>query len=44
MATIIVNYRVQHGDYKNVEDLSKISLLDAEIMRKLAPYLTVNSK
>lgn len=44
MASIIVNYRVQHGDYKNVEDLSKIHLLDAEIMRKLAPYLTVNSK
>jgi competence ComEA-like helix-hairpin-helix protein len=44
MASIIVNYRVQHGDYKNVEDLSKIRLLDAEIMRKLAPYLTVNSK
>jgi competence ComEA-like helix-hairpin-helix protein len=44
MATIIVNYRVQHGAYENVEDLSKISLLDAEIMRKLAPYLTVNSK
>jgi competence protein ComEA len=44
MASIIVNYKIQHGNYKKVEDLSKIYLLDAEIMRKLAPYLTVNSK
>lgn len=36
----IVEYRKQHGDYHSVEDLRQIVILDGEILRKIAPYLT----
>jgi len=36
----IVEYRKQHGDYHSMEDLHQIVILDAEILRKIAPYLT----
>ncbi|MGV3705334.1 MAG: ComEA family DNA-binding protein [Arcticibacter sp.] len=35
----IVQYRKQHGRYACVEDLTKINILDTEILRKIAPYL-----
>lgn len=35
----IVEYRKQHGNYKSVDDLKDIALLDEEILRKIAPYL-----
>lgn len=35
----IIQYRKQHGRYASVTDLKKISILDAEILRKIAPYL-----
>lgn len=36
----LVEYRKQHGDYHSMEDLRQIVILDAEILRKIAPYLT----
>jgi len=35
----IIQYRKQHGRYSSVEDLTKINILDREILRKIAPYL-----
>ncbi|EMR04286.1 ComEA family DNA-binding protein [Cesiribacter andamanensis] len=36
----IVAYRRQHGPYQQAEDLLMIHQLDAEFIRKIAPYLT----
>lgn len=38
-STAIVNYRNQHGHFRNLEDLKKVILLDDDFLRKLAPYL-----
>lgn len=35
----IIQYRKQHGKYSSIEDLTKINILDTEILRKIAPYL-----
>ncbi|GAB3919858.1 helix-hairpin-helix domain-containing protein [Mucilaginibacter myungsuensis] len=35
----IVEYRNQHGDYKELADLENIPILDLEILRKIAPYI-----
>jgi DNA uptake protein ComE-like DNA-binding protein len=35
----IVNYRTQHGVYKNLESLTGIELLDRDFLRKIEPYL-----
>ncbi|PRY55084.1 DNA uptake protein ComE-like DNA-binding protein [Arcticibacter pallidicorallinus] len=35
----IIQYRKQHGKYVSIKDLTKINILDAEILRKIAPYL-----
>ena len=42
IASAIVNYRSQHGEYKSVEDLLKIDILSTEILQKISPYLAVN--
>jgi competence protein ComEA len=36
----IIRYRSQHGNFKNIDDLKKIVLLNEEIIRKIEPYLT----
>jgi len=36
----IVQYRTQHGNYHSMEDLHQVAILDDEILRKIAPYLT----
>ncbi len=38
-ANALVQYRKQHGDYRNIADLSKVLILDAETINRLAPYL-----
>jgi competence protein ComEA len=35
----IIQYRKQHGEYKSVDDLKKVVLLNAEIIRKIEPYI-----
>ena len=38
-AKMIVNYRIQHGDFRQVKDIQKIRPISQEIFRKIAPYL-----
>lgn len=38
-ANAIVNYREKHGNYSTVNDLLKTDLVDADLCRKIAPYL-----
>ena len=40
-AKAIVNYREQHGQYKNLESLKKIHLIDDGFMSEMTPYLKV---
>lgn len=40
-ANAIVHYRKQHGNFKTIQDLLKIALIDEEFLLKIAPYLTV---
>ncbi|MFN0257527.1 ComEA family DNA-binding protein [Pedobacter ureilyticus] len=35
----IIQYRKQHGPYKNMADLSKVLILKPETIQKIAPYL-----
>ncbi len=36
----IIQYRKQHGEYKSVDDLKKVVILNAEIIRKIEPYIS----
>lgn len=38
-ARLIVAYRNQHGNYKSLEDLSRIPVFDGKYLRKIAPYI-----
>lgn len=38
-ASIIINYRMQHGNFSSPEDLKKIHILNDSIVSKMAPYL-----
>lgn len=38
-AKMIVNYREQHGHFKQIKDIQKIRPISPEIFRKIAPYL-----
>lgn len=35
----LIQYRKQHGNYHNLQDLKNVVLLNEEILRKLEPYL-----
>ncbi|MBU0697720.1 MAG: helix-hairpin-helix domain-containing protein [Bacteroidetes bacterium] len=37
----IINYRIQHGDYKALDDLNKIMILNTDVIKKIAPYITL---
>jgi len=39
LANAIVAYRAQHGDFKDVNDLKKIMLIDEQAFEKIKPYL-----
>lgn len=41
LAKVIIEYKKQHGDYKSLEDLKKIMIIDEETYNKISPYLTV---
>lgn len=41
IANAIVNYRLQHGKYKQLEEIKKTDLVDDETFRKLVYYLVV---
>lgn len=35
----IIEYRKQHGDYASMDGLKNIAIIDADILRKIEPYL-----
>lgn len=35
----IIQYRRQHGPYKSMDDLRQVAILNAEILRKIEPYI-----
>jgi competence ComEA-like helix-hairpin-helix protein len=41
LANAIVEYRNQHGAYKNLTDLKNIMLIDEATFDKILPYLTL---
>ena len=41
LAKVITEYKKQHGDFKQLEDLKKIMVIDAETYNKISPYLTI---
>ena len=41
LANAIVEYRTQHGNYKNLQELKNIVLIDDEAFNKILPYLTL---
>jgi competence ComEA-like helix-hairpin-helix protein len=40
LANAIVEYRNQHGNFKSLEDLKNIELIDEYTLQKISPYLT----
>ena len=38
-ANALIQYRNQHGNYTDIADLSKVLILDAETINRLAPYI-----
>lgn len=42
IASAIVAYRFQHGNFKSVDDLGKIPLIDKNNLGKVLPYVTVD--
>jgi competence protein ComEA len=42
LAQAIVAYRFQHGNFKTVDDLRSIALIDKDNLGKLFPYVTVD--
>lgn len=40
VANAIVNYRKQHGNYKTVDELKRIDIIDETLFNKISPYLT----
>lgn len=38
-ANAIVNYRAQHGPFRNVEELYKVKALPEEVVEKISPYV-----
>ena len=43
IANALINYRKQHGNYKELSDIKKLVLIDDGLFSKLAPYLTVGN-
>lgn len=41
VANAIVNYRKAHGPFQRLSDIMKCHLVNAELYRKIAPYLTI---
>lgn len=41
LARALVNYRTMHGNYSKTEDIRGSDLVNEELYRKIAPYLTV---
>lgn len=42
-ANAIVQYRIQHGNYNEANDLLKIEILNEDFLRKIVPYLSLDN-
>lgn len=42
LASLIVNYRKQHGNYEELSDIKKIALMNEEIFSKIEAYLSLH--
>lgn len=38
-ATLLINYRKQHGNYKSIDDFRKIKILSTEFIERIADYI-----
>ncbi|MEJ6982166.1 helix-hairpin-helix domain-containing protein [Pedobacter sp. P351] len=36
----IIEYKKQHGDYKDINDLKQVAILNESVLNKIAPYLS----
>jgi len=41
LASLILNYRRQHGNYNSVEDIKQLDLMNEKLFAKISPYLTI---
>lgn len=41
LAKVISEYKKQHGDFKSLQDLKKIMVIDEATYNKISPYLTI---
>jgi competence protein ComEA len=41
LAKVITEYKKQHGNYKSLEELKKIMIINEEIYNKITPYLSL---
>jgi competence ComEA-like helix-hairpin-helix protein len=41
LAKVITEYKKQHGNYKTIEDLKKIMVINEETYNKISPYLSL---
>jgi competence protein ComEA len=41
LANAIYQFRMQHGQYSNLDQLKKIMLIDETLFNKITPYLTI---
>ncbi len=41
LANVIIEYKKQHGDFKNLEELKKIMVINDETYLKISPYLSL---
>jgi len=41
VANAIEKYRIQHGNYANIDELKKILIIDDELFHKIQPYITI---
>jgi competence protein ComEA len=44
LANVIVQYRLQHGNFKSIDDLQQIAIITPEIFKKIKPYVTINEQ
>ena len=43
LANAIVEYRLQHGNYSDLNQLKQIAIMDEATFNKIVPYLTTSS-
>ncbi|RYY68882.1 MAG: helix-hairpin-helix domain-containing protein [Chitinophagaceae bacterium] len=41
LGNALFQYRVQHGDFKNIADIKKIMIVDEAIYNKISPYISI---